>query len=542
LGGPTDEITHQLVRTRKPLVIRDAHSDPRAARAAIRAWKLRSLLGVPILAGGQVIGLMIFDNAQELHPYTPLDIEISSAIATLAASAVIQAQVNSKLRAELETATRQNLLLRRTTTAEHRLSDALLRGGGLTGVVELVAELTGKPCALYDAQGQAVAKANTPNGSCLEVRLLEDAQNHDSAVRLLGDVVAGSCASVGPLLSAGIRHRHIAAAIDVSGERWGWLIVMEHPSRLSTFDEFLTRRAATHVALELAGRRQLSVSTSDARASFARQLLRGTQDGDAMRRNAEYLGIALQVPRVVAYLTVREPDSGAALDVERLTAEVRARVSGEVLATKGPEGVALVIDVPASQPVRPALRVVKAALSEACARIEGGPELIAGVSGVCREASALPGAYREAREVARCIESFSAASSRGVLAADDLGPGRLFVANVNAAAAARFVEDVIGPLLTGEEATNDLLRTLEAFYDTGRSVRLSSERLGVHENTIRYRLSKVHAITGLDVAADADDQLSVQVALLVLRLQGHSVLRSFETKDVPAERELAISR
>jgi hypothetical protein len=52
----------------------------------------------------------------------------------------------------------------------------------------------------------------------------------------------------------------------------------------------------------------------------------------------------------------------------------------------------------------------------------------------------------------------------------------------------------------------------------------------------------VHTITGLDVAADADDQLSVQVALLVLRLQGHSVLRSFETEGAADERELAISR
>jgi sugar diacid utilization regulator len=161
---------------------------------------------------------------------------------------------------------------------------------------------------------------------------------------------------------------------------------------------------------------------------------------------------------------------------------------------------------------------------------------------VCREPSGLPAAYHEAREVGRCIESFAGTSSRRVLAADDLGPARLFIANVNSAAAARFVEDVIGPLLTGEEATDDLLRTLEAFYDTGRSVRLSSERLGVHENTIRYRLSRVHTITGLDVAADADDQLSVQVALLVLRLQGHSVLRSFETEQAADERELAISR
>ena len=50
----------------------------------------------------------------------------------------------------------------------------------------------------------------------------------------------------------------------------------------------------------------------------------------------------------------------------------------------------------------------------------------------------------------------------------------------------------------------------------------------MHENTVRYRLSRVREITGLDVAGDADDQLSVQVALLVLRLRGHPALRSFD--------------
>jgi DNA-binding PucR family transcriptional regulator len=87
---------------------------------------------------------------------------------------------------------------------------------------------------------------------------------------------------------------------------------------------------------------------------------------------------------------------------------------------------------------------------------------------------------------------------------------------------------VLGDLLAEDDACTELVRTLDSFYETGRSVRLASERLGVHENTVRYRLSRVHAITGLDVAADADDQLSVQVALLVLRLQSHPSLRSFE--------------
>ena len=44
--------------------------------------------------------------------------------------------------------------------------------------------------------------------------------------------------------------------------------------------------------------------------------------------------------------------------------------------------------------------------------------------------------------------------------------------------------------------------------------------LRVHENTIRYRLSRIAEITHLDVVGNGDDQLAVQMALLILRLEG----------------------
>ena len=80
----------------------------------------------------------------------------------------------------------------------------------------------------------------------------------------------------------------------------------------------------------------------------------------------------------------------------------------------------------------------------------------------------------------------------------------------------------------GHTGDDGLLETLHVFFDSGRSIRASGVQLAVHENTVRYRLARVRTLTGLDVAADASDQLSVQMALLVLRLQGHPVLPGFE--------------
>jgi sugar diacid utilization regulator len=528
LGGVTDRITREIVRDRAPLLIRDAASDPRALTSAVRSHKVRSLLGVPMMSEGAVLGVMMLDNGPELHRYAPRDIEIATAFATLGATMIALSRESIEVRSALETATRQNRLLRRTAVAEHRLSDAVLGGGGLGAIVDLVSSLTGKPATLYDRHGQVVA-TGVPDECGLAVTLLQDAAGDETVRALLDEVVPGASVTVQPSAGAAVRRRHLAAPVDVSGERWGWLVLMEHPARLAAFDDFLIRRAATHLALELAGRRQMLASSADARALLARQLVRGTTVEDDLRRHAEYLGVAVDAHRIVAYFNA-EPGS---VDTAALVEALRARSGADVLVTSGPEGIALLVEVPETEIASRAVRRTKHSLGEALGTVSTGRRL-AGISAVCRCPADLPGGYRMAVQVARCLESFPQGDGHRVLAADDLGPGRLFVANGHPEEMQRFVDDVLGRLLAGDDAGADLMRTLEAFYDTGRSVRLASEKLGVHENTVRYRLSRVQAITGLDVGGDADDQLSVQVALLVLRLQGHPCLRPFDAaQDAP---------
>ncbi len=83
------------------------------------------------------------------------------------------------------------------------------------------------------------------------------------------------------------------------------------------------------------------------------------------------------------------------------------------------------------------------------------------------------------------------------------------------------MRDTLGALLEdGDPGIHDLFVTLQAFFDCSRSVRRSATALGVHENTIRYRLSRIEDLTGLDIVGSGDVQLAVQLALLILRLEG----------------------
>jgi sugar diacid utilization regulator len=302
------------------------------------------------------------------------------------------------------------------------------------------------------------------------------------------------------------------------------VVLTEHTSRLNAFDELSIRSAARWATLDLVADRRGTMASWDARAMLARQLIDGTQDDDT-RRSADRLAIELDRPRVVAFVTA-PGQGGDAVDARSLVAALADRVDGDVLVTKDADGVAVLADIAGDAPPLVAVATAKSQIEAACGEVAEG--LVAGLSTVCRTAQGLTRAYAEARDVARCIDRFAVTATPRVLAADDLGPARLFVANADAGGMDRFVKDLIGPLLDGEDAMTDLLRTLHAFFEAGRSVRDAGARLGIHPNTVRYRLGRVQTLTGLDAADNSDDQLSIQMSLLVLRLQGHLALPSFE--------------
>jgi DNA-binding PucR family transcriptional regulator len=94
----------------------------------------------------------------------------------------------------------------------------------------------------------------------------------------------------------------------------------------------------------------------------------------------------------------------------------------------------------------------------------------------------------------------------------------VFLATCDAEVVRRFAEATFQPL-TDDPSRADLLTTLCAFFDNMASIRRCALQLGVHENTIRYRLGRIEELTGLPVTHDPDGQLRARLSLLVLMLQ-----------------------
>ncbi len=134
------------------------------------------------------------------------------------------------------------------------------------------------------------------------------------------------------------------------------------------------------------------------------------------------------------------------------------------------------------------------------------------LSAPARGVASLPGAAREARFIAnlqaRAQFSPRAASFDSV---DDVGALRLLYQMKDSNELRQFVSDALGKL-ENRDQRGTLRETLRAFLESGGSQVDASSRLGIHRNTLAYRLRRIGELVGRDVA-DPGSWLTLHLAL-----------------------------
>ncbi len=132
----------------------------------------------------------------------------------------------------------------------------------------------------------------------------------------------------------------------------------------------------------------------------------------------------------------------------------------------------------------------------------------AGIAVPRRGLAELPAAWREASTAARAA---TAQPRLGPVAEwAGIGPYRLLAALYHPE-----VDPVVAPLLAPAHA--ELARTAEAYLDHAGQAGRTAAALGIHRQTLYYRLSRVEQLTGLDLD-DGEDRLLLHMSLKSARL------------------------
>lgn len=517
-GIEADGFTREILTTKQPVLIVNAQSDPRPVRSTMLEWDVHTMLGVPMVRKGEVIGLLFLDNEDQPHEYSEQQQSLCGTFANLAAIAISHAQLTAELRSSLETVERQNSLLRTAAAIEDRLATLVLKGANLHEITAAVAELTGKPTMVVDTGMRPLASVgNDPSGDAVLDQLLARMRRDGALAATITRLEGRSPAMIDSAGGAKLNKRIMAAPIAVGSDAWGYLVVLEHGGWFNAHDRIVARRAGTIIALEMSAERRAADAEMRAQETLARDLIIGTDDAASLLRRANFHGLHLSEAHAVMLFAT--PEKQKPLRPGRIFKVLRAvRPDSSPLVAGVEDGVAAVIDLTEAESESARIEEAKQIATSVLEGLSLRGSASVAISGICDEVAQYPSSYREAQQVSRCISVFCPPDSFRVLASADIGAARLLLSGTSKDDAERFARDTLGELL--DPGMEDLLATVQMYFACSRSVRRSAELLGVHENTIRYRLGRIREVTHLDVGTDADDQLTLQLGLLILRLVG----------------------
>jgi GAF domain-containing protein len=248
-GTAADGFTREILATKRPVLIRNAQGDTRPVRSAMRAWGVRCMLGVPMIVREEVIGILFLDNEDAVHPFDSEQQSLATSFAHRAGIAITQRQRSSELRENLINTARQNEVLRQSNAIEERLTRLALEGATFADIAKAVSDLTGKPCAIHDAEYRRLAAGSPTSGDAPVANVFEDAPRRIPAVaEALAALKPNRQVVIGPLPAAGMLHRFLVTSIVVGGKEWGYLAVTEFGGRLTALDIAASRHSATAIA------------------------------------------------------------------------------------------------------------------------------------------------------------------------------------------------------------------------------------------------------------------------------------------------------
>ncbi len=384
--------------------------------------------------------------------------------------------------------------------ALHAVTDAVAAGAGLPEVVRAAGRALDASLVLLDHTSAVLAV--TARSSADERSLMADAPG-----------VVTQELKVGGGLVGRLRMRYRAASAEPP----------------APFLNMVLTLIASEVERLRAPERQSEV----AQEGFLRALLdrQVTDRGDIHARAAE-MGLDLQGGGAVIvvrahHFAVSETDwRGRVLAVaDRAT---RATSPGALLA---------VLDHPASPATGMIVMLVAAEGADAvrrCAAVVarelqaalGGFTFAVGHSRPAPDPADLYRAGQEALLAANVAEATpggdDAEEPAAVLAFEDTGAYRLLLPAMSEDPGElhRFYEETIAPLVAyDEQYETDLVTTLGTFLDCDGNVANTAGRLFTHRHTIRYRLVRVHELTGHDVSS-TDGRERLSLGLKAMRVLG----------------------
>ena len=455
----------------------------------VGAEGIHAILGTPLLAGGEVLGVLFAAN-RAARRFDDDDASLLTAFADHAAivlriAGVLDALTASRQEAEAARERAERLAAETLSASKlhGELTELIVRGRGPEDVLSALAAALQRPAWAEGVQGEPLW-----GSAVLDAR----AGRGELARAIAQSATTGRVATIdgGPV-------RAVVAVLG-AGQRIGAVLV-GGAAPLSELQRRTLERSAQILALVTMQRNAVVDAEERVRGELVLDLLDSADTAAAVRR-ARQRGVAVDRPWSTVAVRVAES--------ERSRAAARLRQLRGALVALAPDGCAVLVQEDDAQRAATAVR-----------SLLDGMSAIVVAQPVASLAHARAG-MRDAARAARLLRGLGLTDA--ATTAVELGPYAAMFDDDGARARA-FIGASIGAVLEWDARRGtDLVATLAAILSAQGSASVAARRLQVHVSTVKQRAARLRSILGDDWdAPEARFRIEVAVRL-------HLALRGLE--------------
>ncbi|GAY11181.1 regulator of polyketide synthase expression [Pseudonocardia sp. N23] len=462
-----------------------------------------SMVGVPMLAGDDVVGVLVAAN-RSLRTFSTEEIALLSAFAdhasvVLQTARLLDEAVASAAAAEQACAelTRQTSAMERTAAVHSELTAAVLRGGSAQEVADILCGVLRRRISILDRRGTPLADSGGRAAAAAEPPEDGDQQGFPTAIRaaLRESRRTGQCVPLREGASG------LAVAVVAGESLMGAILVDDGEIALTPADRRTVERASQIVALLTLRQEAVADAEERVRGELVSDLLgaRSVYRHELLLR-ARSRGIRIDDLRTPVVVIVEPEYRRAALRAAHDIAP--GGLAGEH------EGTVVVL---LSEPPGEAAELVRTRLSATL----GCPVLV--VAGPAGTPESLADRFDLARRCARLLGALGRADTAATT--DGYAPYLALFGSGREDLGA-FIEQTLGPVIEWDaERGTDLIVTLLGFVEANASPTRTARNLGLHTNTVLQRLERITTLLG-DSWREAEPLFRISIAARLHQLAG----------------------
>jgi GAF domain-containing protein/sugar diacid utilization regulator len=507
-------ITGWVAESRRPSVVPDVSREPHWKWVpGLDEDRFHSMASVPIESGPRLVGVINVQSS-ERREFTPSDVDFLRAIAAQVAGILERSELQRRTEVQLGE-------IRLSHDTHERFTKLSLDGAGIPSILEVIGSLAGGRAALYSPDGYRVRGA----GAGRAPGALQEAS--DGMPARIQVPAAGAAREVRVIAGRPPRPLDVVP-VRAGADMLGLLVVgvdgeaVEGEGRLRALEH-----GSTVLALELAKERAAAEVERRLRGDLVEEVLAGGLEADEaerIARQAERLGHRLPQRAWVVVLEADDDKTEAALAARgqqdrldgALSGLIRSRMPGALTLVRSASAVFLVPDELASD-LAAVEKLAGQILAAAVPVMKPGTGSV-GIGNLAQGVGELARSHIEARQALRLTRR---AGGRGRVASyRSLGAFRLLLEVQSPEALRRFVDELLGPLLKyAQSRDTPLLDTLEALSGARWVRRAAARKLGIHINSMTYRVERIESLTGLQLD-DPETRVAVSIALRARAMLG----------------------